>query len=147
MASASCFSYLGYHLQRIGCYEEALHVIEQAITLQEQGYANVGVLASSYSDKSQILVGLGRLQEAIIFDEKAMAEIQRCADAGDVLSQEDRWTYAVNRGRLYVRLGRVEEAEQILLDALPRLNAGRRKYRMFAKESLDEIGRWRRQAV
>jgi tetratricopeptide (TPR) repeat protein len=146
-ALASCFSYLGYHLQRIGRYEEALHVIEQAITLQEQGYANVGVLASSYSDKSQILVGLGRLQEAIIFDEKAMAEIQRCADAGDVLSQEDRWTYVVNRGRLYVRLGRVEEAEQLLLDALPRLHAGRRKYCMFAKESLDEIGRWRRQAV
>lgn len=146
-ALANCFSYLGYHLHRIGRYKEALQVIEQAITLQEQGYANVGVLASSYSDKSQILIGLGRLQEAIVFDEKAMAEIQQCADAGDVLSQEDRWTYVVNRGRLYVRLGRVEEAERLLLDALPRLHAGRRKYRMFAKESLDEIEQWHRQAV
>ena len=42
-----------------------------------------GVLASSYGDKSQILMELGRFREAISFDEKAMEEIQRCIDAGD----------------------------------------------------------------
>jgi len=144
---ASCFSYLGYHLHRMGSYDEALQMIDQAIRLQEQGYGNIGVLASSYSDKSQILIGLGHLQEAIMFDEKAMAEIQRCAVAGDAISQEDRWTYVVNRGHLYLRLGRVEEAEQLLLDALPHIHAGRRKYRMFAEESLHEIEQWHRQTV
>ncbi|HET9921997.1 MAG TPA: tetratricopeptide repeat protein, partial [Ktedonobacteraceae bacterium] len=80
---ASCLSYLGYHLARIGQYEEALQVIERAIDLQERGYAYVGVLAASYSDKSQILIELGRFQEAMLFDEKAFAEIQRCVNAGD----------------------------------------------------------------
>jgi tetratricopeptide (TPR) repeat protein len=146
-ARASCFSYLGYHLNRIGHRDEALQLIDQAIALQEQGFANMGVLASSYSDKAQILIGLGRFQEAILFDEKAMAEIQRCADAGDALSQEDIWTSVVNRGRLYLRLGRIEEAEQLLLAALPRLHDGRRKYRMFAQDGLNEIQQWRQQST
>ncbi|HET9918684.1 MAG TPA: hypothetical protein VFQ30_02495, partial [Ktedonobacteraceae bacterium] len=71
-------------------------------------YAYVGVLAASYSDKSQILIELGRFQEAMLFDEKAFAEIQRCVNAGDGLSQEEVWIYHVNRGRLF-----------ILLDELP----------------------------
>jgi tetratricopeptide (TPR) repeat protein len=140
-------SYLGYHLNRAGQNEEALQVIERAITLQEQGYAYVGVLASSYSDKSQILLALGRFQEAIIFDKKAVAEIQRCAYAGYGLAQEEIPIYYVNRGRLYLRLGRVDEAKQILEEALPCISEQRRKYRMFAREALDEIKQWRQHAV
>ena len=140
-------SYLGYHLHRAGQHEEALQVIEHAITLQEQGYAYVGVLASSYSDKSQILMALGRFQEALLFDEKAVAEIQRCADAGYGLAQEEIPIYYVNRGRLYLRLGRVDEAEQLLEEALHHISKNRRKYRMFAQEALEEIKQWRQHAV
>jgi tetratricopeptide (TPR) repeat protein len=146
-ALGSCFSYLGYHLYRIGQHEEALQIIEQAIALQEQGFGNVGILASSYSDKAQILMELGRFQEAILFDEKAIAEIQRCIDAGDAGSQEDIGTYHVNRGRLYLRVGRVEEAEYLLRKALPHIHEKRRKYRMFAQDGLNEIERWRQQSV
>ena len=138
---------LGYHLNRTGQYEEALLAVERAIALQEQGYVYVGALAASYGEKSQILMGLGRFQDALLFDDKAVAEVQRCADAGDALSQEEIWIYRVNRGRLYLRLGRVDEAEQLLRDSLPHIHAKRRMYRMFAKEALEEIEQWRRQAT
>ncbi len=100
-----------------------------------------------YGEKSQILMGLGRFQEALLFDEKAVAEVQRCADAGDALSQEERWIYQVNRGRLCLRLGRVDQAERLLREALPSIHARRRMYRMFAREALEEIEQWRRQAT
>ncbi len=70
-------TYLGYHLNRIGQYEEALQLTERAINLQEQGYTHIGVLAASYGEKSQILMALGRFQEAVLFDEKAIVEAQR----------------------------------------------------------------------
>jgi hypothetical protein len=144
---ASYLNSLSYHLNRIGRYEEALEAAERAIALQEQGYVYVGGLAASYGEKSQILMRLGRFQEALLFDEKAVAEVQRCADAGDVLSQEERWIYQVNRGRLFLRLGRVDEAERLLREALPFIHVRRRMYRMFAREALAEIEQWRRQTT
>ncbi|MGB8346280.1 MAG: tetratricopeptide repeat protein [Ktedonobacteraceae bacterium] len=136
---ADWLTHLSYHLNRAGRYEEALQAVEKAIVLYEQGYGYVGVLAASYGEKSQILMGLERFDEAIDFDEKAMAEIQRCADDGDMLSQQEIWIYRVNRGRLYLRLGRIDEAEQLLLEAEPRIHDRRSVYRMFAREALAEI--------
>jgi tetratricopeptide (TPR) repeat protein len=141
---ATCLSYLGYHLGRMRQYKEALEALEQAIALQKQGYADFGALASSYGDQSQILMELGRFREAVSSDEKAMEEIQRCIDAGDGLSQEDLSTYQVNRGRLYLRIGKIEEAEQILQASRSHIHDRRRMYRMFAKEALDEIEQWKR---
>ncbi|MGB8347653.1 MAG: tyrosine/phenylalanine carboxypeptidase domain-containing protein, partial [Ktedonobacteraceae bacterium] len=141
---ASYLNSLSYHLNRVGQYEEALQVIERAIILQEQGYVYIGALAASYGEKSQILMELGRFQEAVLFDEKAMREILHSADAGNILSQEDVWTYRVNRGRLYLRLGRINEAEQLLQEAKSHVHPRRSMYRMFAEEAQEEIKQWRR---
>jgi tetratricopeptide (TPR) repeat protein len=143
---ARALSNLSYHLNRIGQFEEALQTVEHAIVLREQGYVEVGLLAASYGEKSQILVELGRFQEALFFDEKAVVEIQRWANAGHALSLEERWVYYVNRGRLYLRLGKINEAEQLLREALPLVRLRRRTYRMFAEEALGEIEQWRRTA-
>lgn len=90
---------------------------------------------------------LGRLEEALIFDEKAMAEVQRCADSGDALSQNEVWIYRVNRGRLYLRLGKLDEAEQLLLEAKPRIHERRSVYRLFAERALIEIEQLRREST
>jgi len=132
-------NYLGYHLTRNGQAEEALPFLDQSITLGEQGYCNFGVLASAYGDMSQALMELSRFEEALLFDEKAMAEVQRCADSGDALSQEEVWVYRVNRGRLYLRLGRIDEAEQLLLEAETLLPPHRSVYRLFARKAIKEI--------
>ena len=146
-ALGSCFSFLGDHLNRIGQHKEALRIIDQAIVLQKQGLGNIGVLASSYSDKAQILIELGRFQEALLADEEAMIEIQRCINAEDAISRRDIWTYYVNRGRLYLRVGRVEEAKCLFQKACPRIHENRRIYRMFARDGLNEIEQWRQQSV
>jgi tetratricopeptide (TPR) repeat protein len=132
-------NYLGENLTRNGRAEEALPFLEQSIALGEQSYCNFGALAAAYSDMSLALMELGRYEEALIFDENAMTEVQRCADSGDTLSQDEVWVYYINRGRLYLRMGRVDEAEQLLQEAKPRLQLNRNVYRMFAERALEEI--------
>ncbi len=144
---ARALNNLGYYLNRAGQYEEALQFINQSIELKERGYAEVDTLADAYGEKSQILASLGRYREALHFDEKAYAETQRLADAGYGASKEELWIYRVNRGRLYLRLGRVDEAEPLLREALPHIPLKRSMYRMFAHDALNEIEQWRRNAA
>lgn len=144
---AHALNFLGYHLYRSGQYEEALLALKQSTVLQEQGYGGRAGLPPCYGDTSLILAALGRFREAILFDEKALTEARRVAELGHVISQEDIWIYFINRGCLYLRLGRINEAEQLLREAQPHICAHRRMYLMFAKEALDEIEQWRRSAV
>jgi len=144
---ARAFNNLGYHLNRIGQYAEALQMIERSIALKEQGYVEVDTLADAYGEKSQILASLGLFRDALHFDEKALMEVKRLARAGSTFSKEEEWIYLVNRGCLYLRLGRIEEAERLLQEALPHIPARRRIYQMFAKKSLEEIEQWRLRAV
>src|SRR5258707_10630876 len=108
---ARCFNNLSYHLARNGQFEEALQVVERGIALKEQGYLDFAALAASYGEKSELLMELGGFQE-----------VQRLADTGHTQSREEVWIYLVNRGRLYLRLGGVEEAEKLLLKALPNIH-------------------------
>ncbi len=104
---------LGYHLDQLGRYEEALPVLEQSILLKEEGYVEPGGLSSCYGEKSQALAALGRFEEALRYDTLAVEEVERLARAGETLSQEDLWIYLVNRACLYLQLQRVDEAEQL----------------------------------
>lgn len=139
---ALMLNHLSYQLHLARNYHEALACAEQSIVLQEQGYLDVGTLAAVYGEKSQILASLGRFQEALSFDEKAVAEIRRVAETGDTLSQEELWIYVVNRGRLYLQLGRIQEATRLLEEALPQIVPRRRTWRVFAHNALQEIQQW-----
>ena len=141
---ARAYNNLGYYLNRIGWYNEALQAIESSIFLKEQGYAEIDTLADAYGEKSQILAKLGRFQESLFFDEKAIAEVQRLIEAGFAFARDVLSMYYVNRGSLYLCLGQVSKAEQLLLEALSHIPSGRRMYRMFAKDALDEIEQWRK---
>lgn len=140
---ARTLNHLGYHLNRIGQHEAALQVIEDSIALKEEGYVQVGSLAASYGEKAEALAGLGRYQEALQFDEKALAAVQKSANAGHRPSQEEVWIYYVNRGKLYLRLGKIDAAEQLLRESLPHIHPRRSMYRMFAEDALEEIEQWR----
>lgn len=137
---------LGYYLNRAGRYEEALDAINRSLALKEQGYVQPGSLAAAYGEKSQILAALGRFQEAIQCDTQAMDAIFQQARVGHASWQDDIWIYRINRGRLYLRLGQIEEAEQLLREALPhvdpQLYPKRGIYSMFAHDALREIDAW-----
>jgi tetratricopeptide (TPR) repeat protein len=130
---------LGFHLSRMGKYEEAIALLRQSVDLKEQGYTEPGSLAASYGDLSQALLGAGLLAEAQHYDVLAWDAIHRLADAGDTLSQENRWNYSVNRGRLFVKLGRLDEAESLLREALENLDQRWEMYRLPALQALEEI--------
>jgi tetratricopeptide (TPR) repeat protein len=138
---------LAYHLNIMGMHEEALQMVEQSLSLKEQGFVYIGALAASYGEKAEILMELGRFQEALVFYEKAIADIQRCVDAGDALSQREKWIYQVIRGRLYLRSGNMDKAEQLFREALSHIHTDRRMYRMFAQDGLNEIEQWKQQTV
>ncbi|HLJ34106.1 MAG TPA: tyrosine/phenylalanine carboxypeptidase domain-containing protein, partial [Ktedonobacteraceae bacterium] len=146
-ALGQCLNDLSCRLNRAGRYEEALQAVEEALIWREQGYVEFGGLAASYGEKSQILMELGRFQESLFFDEKAVAEVERCAKTGHSSSQEEVWTYRVNRGRLYLRIGKIDEAERLLREAIPHISKRRRIYRMYAEDTLKEIEQWRQKTT
>lgn len=72
-------------------------------------------------------------------NERAIREIERLAQSGHTPSQEEVWIYRVNRGRLLLQGGRVDEAETMLQEALSHIHPRRRMFHMFAHHALDEI--------
>jgi len=136
---ASILNNLSYQLNRAELFAEALQSINQCIDLKRQGYADLDSLAASYGEKSQILAALGEFEEALWFDELAREEIGCSADAGDTRSQADRWIYKVNQARLYVLIGRADEAEHLLRETLSIQTQRRRIYKLLAEEALQEI--------
>jgi tetratricopeptide (TPR) repeat protein/DNA-binding SARP family transcriptional activator len=144
---AFALNYLGYHLYRIGHYNEALQALHQSLDLQEQGYGEVDGLPACYGDLSLTLIALGRFREALHFDEKAYTEAERLAKAGHTSSRKEVWVYHINRGYLYLRLGRVHEAKALIQEALPHIALHRRIYTMLGEQAKKEIEEWRRNAV
>jgi tetratricopeptide (TPR) repeat protein len=136
---ATFLNNLAYQLNVVGHYEEALKMVGACIALKEQGYAERDSLAASYGEKSQILAALGHFQEALRLDERAREEIRRCAEAGDTLAQEEQWIYQVNQGRLYLLLGRVDEAACLLQEAEPKVQPRRSIFQNMAQNTLREI--------
>ena len=134
MRLAYALHYQGYHLYRLGEYEKALQVLEQSAMLQEQGYTSD--LSACYSDISKTLAAIGRFQEALQFDEKAYTEAKRNADQGYTFSQAELWIYRVSRGCLYLRLGKVHEAEALLLEALSHITESEEELSYVCKRSL-----------
>jgi len=144
---ATFLNNLAYQLNRVGRYEEALKMVDACIELKEQGYAERDSLAASYGEKSQILAALGHFQEALWLDKLAREEIRRCAEAGDTLSQEEQWIYQANQGRLYVLLGRIDEATRLLQEAEPKIQPRRRIFQNMAHDALLEIKQGRAQSA
>ena len=134
---------LGYHLGRLGDYERALEVLEQSIILKKAGYLESGSLAAALGEKAQMKAHLGRFQEALDFDQQARAEVERLAATGNSFARDERWAYQVDQACLYLRLGRVEEAERLLHEAEDHITEERREYALKAQRALAEIQAWR----
>lgn len=137
---------LGYQLDLVGRYEEAIPVLIQSIALKEQGYVEPGSLAASRGELSQAFAGVGRWEEALHFDALALAELEQLASAGEALARDERWVYLVNRAGLFLRLGRIDEAEEILSTTLQHIPRTRGAFRMQAETYAHEIEQWRAHA-
>ena len=144
---SSCYSELAYYLARNGELDEALQMAERGIALKEQGYLRFGTLAPAYGEKADILAQVGRFQEALSCADKSLAEAERLADIEHAPSREEVWFSRARRGRLSLLLGSIEEAEQLLGEALPHLHQTRRRMcATLSRKAMEEIEQWRRQA-
>ena len=136
---------LGYYLRKHGQFQEALEVIEQSLALKMDGYVEPGSLATSYSEKAQCLAAVGRFQDAFHFDRLAVDDIRQAASGNSSL-EDDMWVYLVERGSLYLRVGRIDEAETLFEQAYSHIGDDRRSHRTQAREGLAEIQQWREQS-
>ncbi|GHP00817.1 hypothetical protein KSF_108640 [Reticulibacter mediterranei] len=134
---------LGYYLRKQGHVEQALAAIEESLHLKTAGYVEPGSLATSYSEKAQCLAALGKFQLAVHFDQLAVEDIQQAAASGNSLLQEEVWIYLVERGNLFLRLGKLQEAESLFQKASNNISKDRRSYRVLAQAGLTEIRQWR----
>lgn len=135
---------VAYRLRQQGGLDEALTAIEQSIALAVAGYAKPGSLATAYSEKAQILAAQGHFREAQRFDEIAVEQMQQEVVASDNSSlRSEVWTLLAERGQLYLRFGKLKEAESLFEEATHHLSDNRRSYRIQAEEALEEIRQWR----
>jgi tetratricopeptide (TPR) repeat protein len=133
---------LGYYLRKHGQVQEALEVIQQSLKLKADGYVEPGSLATSYGEKAQCLAALGRFREALHFDQLAVDDIRQAA-AGNSVLQDDMWVYLVERASLYLRVGRIDEAEALFQEASSHIGDDRRSHRTQARDGLAELQQWR----
>ena len=135
---------VAYRLRQQGLFEEALATIEQGIALEEAGYTKPGSLATAYSEKAQILAAQGHFREALRFDEMAVARMQKeVTTTGNSSLQSEVWTLLAERGQLYLRVGKLKEAEILFEEASHQVGDNRRSYRLQAEAALEEIRQWR----
>ncbi|HJT59809.1 MAG TPA: AAA family ATPase [Ktedonobacteraceae bacterium] len=135
---------VAYRLRQQGMFDEALAVIEQGIALEEAGYTKPGSLATAYSEKAQILAAQGRFREALQVDAIAVEQMQRDAAASENSTlQSEVWTLLAERGQIYLRVGKLKEAESLFEEASHHISDSRRSYRIQAEEGLAEIRQWR----
>jgi tetratricopeptide (TPR) repeat protein len=130
---------LGYYLVCLGRPQEAIAALQESIQLKRQGFSKPGSLAMSLGELAQALARSGHFQEALRYNLEALDEIQRLAATGHAIAREEIPVLEVDRARLLMRVGQLDEAEQLLNEASGRIRESRRAYRMFAREARDEI--------
>lgn len=135
---------VAYRLRQQGLFDEALAAIEQGIALEEEGYTKPGSLATAYSEKAQIFAAQGRFREALRFDAIAVERMQQEATTtGNGSLQSEVWTLLAERGQLYLRVGKLKEAESLFEETSHHVGDNRRSYRLQSEAALEEIRAWR----
>jgi len=134
---------LGYYLVCLGRPLEAIAALQESIQLKRQGFSKPGSLAMSLGELAQALARSGHFQEALRYNQEAREEIQRLAATGHAIAREEIPVLEVDRARLLMCVGQLDEAEQLLNEASGRIRESRRAYRMFAREARDEIAQCR----
>lgn len=134
---------LGYQYDRQERYEQAIPVLDQSRLLKEQGYVEPGSLAATYDELAQAHAGIGRFRDALRFSQRALAESERFASAGDAHARNDRRVFQVNYGHLLLHIGQVDDAERLLREALPHIHETRSVFTMQAEQDIQRITAWR----
>ena len=140
---------LAYYRRCAGQLEQAKLAMEACLALKEAkdaSYSGKNSLAGSYGDYGQLLSQLGSYQDALWYSDRALLLVQQLLDEGDCSVVKQQGMLLVEKGKVLLLLGRLEEAKALFLEG-SRLVAGtaRDVYTEHAAEGLRQIEMWHAQ--
>lgn len=137
---------LSYYRRCAGRLDEAKLAMEECLGLKEAGYTGKNSLAVSYGDYGQLLGQLGYYREALAYSKRALPIVQQLIDDGDNSVVKQKGMLLIEKGKLLVLLGLLDEAKALFLEG-SRLVVGtaRDVYKEHAEEGLRQIEIWETQ--
>ena len=109
---------LAYYQRSTGHLEEAKQAMKECLKLKEAGFVVPGSLAVSYDDYGQLLGQLGNYQEALAYSDRALQILQKLVDEGHSSAPREKGMLLVNRGRLLLQLGRLDQAKSLFEEGI-----------------------------
>ena len=124
---------------------EAERAMRACLQLKNEGAALPKSLATSLSEYSQILAGLGRIQEAHSYNDQARHVMDTLKGDDHGGFDADRGMVLIERGEIYLLQARIDEAEVHFKEGrdLTRESASRQKFYKIADRRLEWIDQLR----
>ncbi len=140
---------LAYYRRCAGQLEQAKQAMEACLSLKEAKdakYTGKNSLAGSYGDYGQLLSQLGQYQDALRYSDLALLTVQQLLADGDRSVVKQKGMLLVEKGKVLLLLGHLEEARALFLEGSD-LVAGtaRDVYKEHAAEGLRQIEMWNAQ--
>ena len=130
---------LAYYRRCIGQLEEAKQAMGECLQLKELRFAGTNSLAVSYGDYGQLLGQLGYYQDALAYSDRALQIVQKIIDNGDISSLQEKGMQLVDKGKLLLLLGHLDEAKTFFLEGISLVEGTSRSvYKDHAEEGLRE---------
>ena len=137
---------LAYYRRCIGQLEEAKQAMGECLKLKELGFAWTNSLAVSYGDYGQLLGQLGYYQDALTYSDRALQIVQKIIDDGDTSSLQEKGMQLVDKGKLLLLLGRLDDAKAHFIEGILLVRGTSRDvYKDHAEEGLQLIEIWHRE--
>src|SRR5260370_38069853 len=130
---------IGYFLVNLKRGEEAMNAVEESSDLKSRGYVQAGSMAMTVGEMGQALELVGRFQEALRCNEQALEETQRLAASAHATAQGEVYVHLINRPRLLLRVGNLQQAATLANDALPHIRESRGLYSHTANSAQAEV--------
>ncbi len=109
---------LAYYQRCTGRLEEAKQAMQECLKLKEGGFVVAGSLAISYDDYGQLLGQGGSYQEALTYSNRALQIIQKLVVEGHGSAAREKGMFLVNRGKLLLQLGQLDEAKSLFEEGI-----------------------------
>jgi tetratricopeptide (TPR) repeat protein len=134
---------LSYYQRTTGDLEAASHSMKECLKLKEAGFVIPSSLAVSYDDYGQLLGQVGNFHEALMYNDRALQIIQQLLDAGQNSTLKEKGMLLINRGKLFLLLGKLDEAKALFLEGIPLVGGTSREVSAAtATEGLRTIESW-----
>ncbi len=137
---------LAYYRRCIGQLEEAKQAMGECLKLKEVGFAWTNSLAVSYGDYGQLLGQLGYYQDALTYSDRALQIVQKIIDDGDTSSLQEMGMQLIDKGKLLLLLGHLDEAKALFNKGIDLVEGTSRSvYKDHAEEGLGIIETWHKE--